>query len=311
MNNAKPSQLPNQSKRHYVRTFFASIFGILASVLILASILVVWANHTLTDTNAYTKTVAPLVTKPEIQGFIAERATDKVLESAPVQDLADGLLASTDRINKTPDELLQAVHPVVRSSIFQVLSSPRFANVWERTNREAHAQFVQQLKSNSSTLSLDLSPIITSIVDELKTTRLASIADKIELNPDDVRLNLQGSGIDKAHKYYRWSQDAVVGLVALTIALVGLAAWISVHHTKTLRRIALGTGISSAILTVALYSPSFIKPSGPDSDAQNAGLAVAGSVLGDLRLATLVIAAVCIVGAIASKVYSRRRSAST
>jgi hypothetical protein len=39
----------------------------------MSSILVVWANRTLTDTATYTQTVAPLVTQPEVQQFVADK----------------------------------------------------------------------------------------------------------------------------------------------------------------------------------------------------------------------------------------------
>lgn len=313
----KTSVLPQQpsqtnktqpKQHHYVRTFFASLFGSIAVVLIMTSVLAVWLNHTVTNTDAYTSAVAPLVSRPEIQNFVADRVTDQIVNSAQVQDLASSLAPAAQKIGATPEELIAPVKAVVKTSVMQVVSSSSFAKTWEQTNRTAHAQLVKQLKSNSRDgLTLDLSPIITNIVDQLKNTRLAPVVDKIDLKPNDAKIDLTGTGIDKAQKYYDWSQDAVIALVVLTVVLLGLTIVISVDHAKTLRRIVLATGVYAAVLSIVLHSTAYISPSGSDADAQKAGLVVAESLTKSLQLTTAVIAVVCAAVFVASKLYSSRR----
>ena len=300
---------PSQTKqRHLVRTFFASLCGALAVALIMTSILAVWLNHTVTNTDAYTSAVGPLVSRPEIQNFVADRVTDQIVNSSQVQDLAASLAPAAQKIGATPDELIAPVKAVVKTSVMQVVSSSSFAKTWEQTNRTAHKQLVTQLKSNSREgLTLDLSPIINNIVDQLKTTRLAPVIDKIDLKASDAKIDLSGTGIDKAQQYYAWSQDAVIALVVLTIVLLVLAIVISVDHAKTVRRIVLATGIYAAILTIVLHSTAYITPSGADADAQKAGLVVAESLTKNLQTTTAVIAVACFIIFIASKLYASRQ----
>jgi hypothetical protein len=66
-------------KHHKLRSFFSSIFGIIAVFLIMASISVVWLNRTLVSTSTYVGTVAPMVTKPAIQNMIADKVSTQLI----------------------------------------------------------------------------------------------------------------------------------------------------------------------------------------------------------------------------------------
>lgn len=296
------------TKHHYLRTFFASIFGILALSLILFSILIVWLNRTLTDTDTYMDAVAPLVVKPEIQNFVSQKASEAILKNGNPTDLASKLLPREQMIGKTPEQVGEQLKTVVDSSVLQVVASPTFARLWEDTNRSAHTSLTQQIKSGTGELTLDLSPVIVGVTNELKATQLSPIADNIELNPENAKLNLQGGGIDKAHDYYDFFQKGTLAIIAATVVAVALAVLISTHHVKTLRRIVFGTGVMAAGLALLIHTPSLVKFNDTkDSVEQKAAVAIADTLFQDLQLACIVIAVVCISLALASKLYDLRR----
>ena len=93
---AKPISQVTPTVHHYARTFFAAIFGTLALSLVLVSILVVWANSILTNTDSYVAAVGPLITKPIVRDFIAQKASDNLIKQAPTQDLAKMLLGDAE-----------------------------------------------------------------------------------------------------------------------------------------------------------------------------------------------------------------------
>jgi len=106
---------------HHVRTFFAAVFGIVAFVLILVSILVVWLNRTLLDTTTFVNTLSPVVQQVDVQNFIADKLAEQLLESAPTQDVAGMLLTESERAGKTEDQLKAALNPVIQGSLLQVV----------------------------------------------------------------------------------------------------------------------------------------------------------------------------------------------
>src|SRR5260221_12672135 len=113
-----PISAQQKVQSHKVRTFFASIFGIIAVGLIMLSMTVVWLNRTLTDTTTFVQTVSPLASKPAIQNFVAQKVSEQLLNSAPTQDLAKMLLPAGQLSGLIPDDHLKmATKPVIDSTV--------------------------------------------------------------------------------------------------------------------------------------------------------------------------------------------------
>ncbi|HSX46424.1 MAG TPA: hypothetical protein VLF87_00310 [Patescibacteria group bacterium] len=303
--NTVPTKNNQPAKHHFVRTTFATLFGMLAVWLILASIVVVWLNRTLTDTSTYVKTVSPLVTKPEVQNFIAQKASEQLVNNAPITDIASTLLPADQITGKTPDQLKPLVQSAINDDIKQVVSTPQFAKLWQTTNQTAHTQLIQQIKAGAPTLTLDLHPAIVGAIDQLKSSKLSAVSDKIDISEDAGKIELKGSGIEKVHQYYDTFQKATLALVLAAIVLAALCIWISVHHMKTLRRMLIMTAISVLILALALRAPSFVHLKTGDPVQTQAAITIAETLLRNLQLAALVLGIGCIVIAIATKLYER------
>jgi hypothetical protein len=290
---------------HRVRTTLAAICGTIALALVLASLLVVWANHTLTDTPTFVSTVGPMVTQPAVQNFVATKAADQLLESAPTKDLAELLLPASETTGKTFDQLTVLVRPVLTADIKEIVASPAFATLWKNTNQSAHAQLISQLKSGSSTLTLDLSPAVVGAINQLKQSKLASISDKIEVTPTAGKFDVKGGAIEKAHTYYNQFQQGTLALVIITLILIGLSVWLSVHHTKTLRRILIGTGAIALLIAALLQAPSIIKLHTSDPVTYAAAVAIAQTLFHGLKVTCVILALACLVLAIGSKFTER------
>ena len=291
--------------RHFIRTLSASVFGSIALSLILASILVVWLNRTLTDTDTYVRSVAPLITTTDIQNFVAAKVTDSIVKSIPTADMAVALLPPADILRKTPEQLQSDAKSIVSGSVLQVVRSPRFQILWSDTNRSVHSQLVSQLAGSSDQLTLDLSPLTSGVVAELRSTKFAPVADNLDLPADIGRLNLKGGAIDKARKYYRLFHTATYAVVGATVLSVALCIWLSVEHVRTVRRILVGTGIVSLIEAILLQAPSLFGVKLLSPVDQKAAIAFAGALFHDLQLTLVIIGVSCIVLAVGSKIYSK------
>lgn len=296
---------PAPARHHHIRTLFASVLGTVALGLILISILAVWLNRTFTNTGAYVGAVAPLVTKPDVQNFIASKVSDQLLSNASVQDLANALLPVNQLSGRTTAELKTELQPIITADVLQVIDSAQFAALWRSVNQTAHQQLIQQLNAKSSSLTLNLHPAIVDVVNQLKTTQLRTVADKLSVDPSAGQLNLTGSGIDKAHTIYtRFQQGTWLIVVATLAAAIGSVA-LSVHHSKTLRRIMVGSAAIALALAGTIQALAAIKITGSDELQQKAVTAIASTLLHNLQLACLVLAGVCVAIAVGSKLYAR------
>lgn len=307
---------------HRLRTFFASVFGTLALSLVTLSLLVVWANRTLTDTTTYVNTVAPVISQPAVQTFLVTKATDQLLGSvgsgdqstteaelnSNLRDLVQTLSPGTMTTSKTNDQLLDLARPALRADLTEVVTSPSFANLWRTTNQSAQAQLLTQIKAGATELNLDLSPAVVGAVAVLSQSKLAPIAAKLQLDPAAAKLTLKGNAISKVHQYYGLVAPATIAIVVLTLGLMTLAVWISVHHLKTLRRILVGTGTVTLVLAIALQLPTIIHFKSKDPLASAAAVAIAHTLFHNLQLAALIISGVCLLAALGSKLYDRSRA---
>jgi hypothetical protein len=306
MANAKT---PTPKTHHYVRTFLASVMGTLALVLISASILIVWANRTLTDTATFTQAVGPVLEKTEVQGFVAKKVTAQLLDSVPAADLSAQLLPPDQITGKTPDQLRLALQPVIHDSLVDVLKAPEVQEAWRKSLTTGHAQLVSALEANSAEVSLDFGPLVDAALDELKQTKLAPVATKINLKPSAAVVTLKSEPLEKLHKAYQLLKTLTPIVVVVALVLVALSVWASVHHGKTLRRILIATGLSAWFLAavVAVSASGVVVPPAGDPDTLRVALAVEGSLLHGLEMGCLVLGLLCLALALGYKLYDRSR----
>jgi hypothetical protein len=303
---AKPKTSPAPKIHHYVRTPLAALLGALAMLLVSMSILLVWANRTLTDTNTYVNTVGPVIEKPELQDFVATKLADQALQSASVDDLAGKLLTPQDTAGKTPEQVREQVAKVMHDSVTEALKSPQVVDAWKTTNRSVHAELVGQLDANAPAITLDLTPLLQAVTDQLKQTKMAPVADKIDLKPGSAQVQLKGKPLENVHNAYKKLKTVPYLVVLLALALAGLAVWTSAHHAKTLRRMLVGTGVSALLVAAVIALPRVVQLPSADPAASRLAMALAGTLLHGLQEGCLVLGVVCILAALGSKLYERR-----
>lgn len=302
-----PNKNTNTPKAHRVRTVFASLFGILAVFLILSSVISVWLNRTLTDTPTYVAVVSPLATKPDIQNFIAKKASEALAKNVPPQEAAVALLPP-EALQQTPEQINAQLQPIVYNNVLKVISSPTFATIWTQANQTAHSSLVNQLNSDNDQLNLNLNPVIVAVTQQLGTTGLAPVASDIEITPDMGQVSLQGTGIAKAHSYYKlFKRSTIVVIVAALLSLL-VSILLSVHHLKTIRRILISTGLMLLLLAASIQAPSIIAIKLTDVETQKALVVIMQSIFHNLQVASLIGGLGCIVVAVGTKVFEKLKT---
>jgi hypothetical protein len=214
---------------HYVRTTVAAILGSLALLLVSASVLIVWANRTLTDTPTFVSTLGPVIERPELQDFVAQKVT------------------------------------------------------------------------------INAGPLVDAALFEMKRTKLAPVADKIEIEPSKATIELAGKPLERIREVYGSIKTATLVIVLLTLVLAGLSIWASVHHAKTVRRMLTMTGVSSLLVAGLIAWAPHAQIPGADPNIAKLAVAVAGTLLHGLQMGCLVLGVTCIVLAVGYKLVDRPR----
>jgi hypothetical protein len=292
---------------HYVRTTVAAILGSLALLLVSASVLIVWANRTLTDTPTFVSTLGPVIERPELQDFVATKITTQLLDSAPTQDLASQLLTADQVAGKTPDQLKVALTPAIHSSVVEIMQSPKVESTWMSVLSLNHAELLRQLDAGAQKVTINAGPLVDAALFEMKRTKLAPVADKIEIEPSKATIELAGKPLERIRQVYGSIKTATLVIVLLTLVLAGLSIWASVHHAKTVRRMLTMTGVSSLLVAGLIAWAPHAQIPGADPTIAKLAVAVAGTLLHGLQMGCLVLGVTCIVLAVGYKLVDRPR----
>ena len=289
-------------KHHFIRTPIAALFGSLALLLIILSVVLFWTNKTITNTDSYVSTVGPLASKPAVQTFVSEEVSRAIVKDAPVEELAVELLDESERINKTSEELSPLVESALREEALLIVARPSSAQLWENSNRSIHQSLITQLNSESNSLQFDFKPIIDEAVLQLKGTKLEKLSEEISVEPGKAVVTVDGSAMQSVNRAYKSMKNSIIALIGLAIVFLALAVLISVHHVKTFRRVAVASGVALLIIYVLLSAPQYVSVGETGEVSAELIKSISSTVLTGLKSTVLISGFVLVLAALGSKI---------
>ncbi|MFF9218363.1 hypothetical protein [Streptomyces viridosporus] len=305
----------------------ASVLLVLALVLAPLAVVAAWVQDTASDTDRYVQTVAPLASDPAVQEAVTDRLTARVVANLDVEAITDSLgealadAGAPPRVVEGAQDLAgplrSAATTVVHRTVSGVITSDAFQQVWEGSNRRAHAAVLAMLTgegqgalgATGDTVQLNLGPVVDQVRERLVDAgfeRAAAIPDT-----DRTITLFRTEKLDRA-------QDAmlllnVVGtwLPVLTVLLAALAVLTAVRHRLMLLITALGTAATMGLLLVALAVVRRVYLDSVPGSAlpPDAAAAIFDTFLGFLRDSTRTLLVVGLLTAIAAYLYGPGRIA--
>jgi len=259
----QPEAPKKKPRARRARSIIAWVLVVLASLLIPISIISTWAIHTVTNTDRYVATMAPLATNPVIVDHLATKATDTLFSSKTVQNKITSALPAKAKPIVAP--ITSEVENYVHGLALKVFQSPKFSQLWNGLNRHTHQAVVDVLTGKQSALTKKLEKGGAIVVNV--TPALGQLIDKANsrgitlFNPLKPILSEGNSlGVTVVSKSQVSQFSGVFNLIvklgwaipvsALVLAAVGIA--VAVERRKTLLRMALGVGIFTLVLLAVL-----------------------------------------------------------
>jgi hypothetical protein len=253
-----------QPRARRTRGVIAWILVVLVSLLIPISVIAVWAIRTVTDTNQYVATMAPLARNEVVVNHLADKATDAIFSTHVVQNKVTAALPAKAKPLVTP--LVNQVHDYVHGVALKVFESPKFGQLWDGLNRHSHDAVVDILTGKQSKLTqrfeqggaivLKLQPALQQVQDKLnqRGVRLFNpIKPILQNGKSGLGVTIVSkdqvstfSGFFNLVVKLRW----VIPVVALALAAIGIA--VAVKRRKTLIRMAVGVGLMTLLLLAGL-----------------------------------------------------------
>ena len=246
---------------HLPRRISAWVLVVLASILIPVSVISVWAIRTVTDTNQYVETMAPLATNPVIQQGLAKRATDELFSHTNVQARVTQALPKAAKPIVAP--VVAQVQTYVQGLALKVFESPKFAKLWDTLNRHSHDAVIntltgkqtplQQKLAKGGQIALNLSPAVNNVISDLDARGITFFDPLRTVTNQSVTFTVVSkqqvnkfSGLFNLVVKLKW----LIPVIALVLAILAVA--LALERRKTLVRLAVGVALMSLVVLGAL-----------------------------------------------------------
>ncbi|HVX22937.1 MAG TPA: hypothetical protein VHB02_16455 [Acidimicrobiales bacterium] len=252
----EPRQGP---KLRRTRSVAAWVLVVLAVVFVPISVVTVWAVNTVTDTDHYVETLAPLAQERVVTDFVAVDATNRLFDKLDVQGTIGDVLPKKASFLAAP--LTNTLHTFVERQMKDLLRSTWFQNLWNTLNRSTHSTLVNVLTGKTTPgqrvnkVLVNLTPVLTKAIDQLDA-RGITVFDQVRTQVARVQsftLQLASSKqIAQARRFFSVASDLGWAAPVAAVVLVVAAVAVAVDRRKTLLRIAVGVSLVVLLLLAGL-----------------------------------------------------------
>jgi hypothetical protein len=259
-----PPPATKKPRARRTRGVISWILIVLASLLIPISVMSAWAIRTVTNTDQYVATMAPLARDPVIVTHLANKATEALFSSHAVEKKIKAALPKKAAPLITP--IRAQVMNYVHGLALKVFESPKFGALWDRLNRRSHAAVVSVLEGkHNATLQkfekngqivIDVSPAVQQIIDKANARGIKIFRPvKTVANQSEKGVSFTVVSVSQVSK---WSGAFNVlvklgwAVPVIAIVLGILAIVVAVGRRRALLRVAVGVALITLVLLTAL-----------------------------------------------------------
>ena len=245
------------------RRISAWILLVLASLLIPVSVISLWSIRTVTDTNHYVETMAPLARNQVIVDHLATKATDALFSTHIVENKVTEALPSAAKPIVAP--VVAEVHQYVYNLALKFFESPKFGRLWDQLNTHTHDAVIDILTGKQSALTKRIEKggqVVVNVTPALNDIIASANARGVTLfNPLKPILGTGDSlGItivskDQVSKFSGWFNLVIKlkwAIPAFALAVGILAIVVAIERRKTLLRLGVGVALMALLLLAGM-----------------------------------------------------------
>ncbi|GLP65850.1 hypothetical protein TUSST3_24700 [Streptomyces sp. TUS-ST3] len=308
---------PQQGRHHPLRTLGSVLLILFAALLALLSVVAVWANSIVQDTDRYVGTVGPLASDPDVQKAVTNRVTAAVLAQVDVDVLVQQLTdaASAKGVPPQAAKLLgnldgpieNGLKQVVSSTVERVVASSAFETVWVNANRRAHSALDKALtgdaggtvKLKDNQVVVDLGPIVAEVKSQLVDAGFSPAAKIPAVHTDFVVF--ASKDIGEIRSYVRVLEILGGWLPLITLLVAAAGVYVAFNRRHALIGAALAVFLAMLVLGIGLTVARDVYLNHlPAGASQSAAGAVYDALVKFLRAGVRALAAVALFTALAA-----------
>jgi hypothetical protein len=316
------------ARHHPFRSTGSVLLILFAALLSMLSVVAVWANSIVQDTDRYVATVGPLASDPDVQKAVTNRVTDVVLAQIDVAALVNELqdVVSQKGVPPKAAQLVGNLEPPIRSGLQQLISgtvervvtSSAFETVWVEGNQRVHSAVDEALTGESSgavslendQVAIDVAPIVAQVRERLVDAGLGAAAKIPDVHTNFVVV--QSKDIGKIKTYMRVLE--IMGGWLPVVALLVAAAGVYTAYNRRHALIGAGLAVFMAMLflgiTLTVFRDVYLDHL-PSSASPAAAGAVYDALIKFLRAGVRALGAVALITAVGAFLSGPSRVAVT
>jgi hypothetical protein len=271
--------LKRQKRRTgWLRQSTAALTVALACIVLVASVVGLWARRNFLDTDRFVDRAGPLIEEPAVQDALSARLTEQVMTLVDPEALFEEVLPERGQILAVP--LSNAVEGFVGDQVDTFVASDAFERLWVGAIEVAHEGAVNVLRGESEAVTTDdgqvtlnLIPVVNEVLARITARspeilgRQVDIPDvSIDEVPEAAITRIEGAlGVDLPDDFGQFTvyddgklaavQDAislfdrlVVVLLPVGVVLAALALWLSHRRRRTLLQLAVGLSLGMVLI---------------------------------------------------------------
>lgn len=249
------------------RAVLAVVMILLGVLLSPVAVVTGWAKWTLTDTERFVATYAPLSQDPAVKAYVVDQAMNAIEAQVDfdqvAQDLTDGLISlgtrprATAALRTLQGSIAEGLRSQVRDGVIRLVDSDQFDVLWREALRVAHTQLIATLRNDPAaiarinadgSLGIPLDPIITQVKAQL-VQRGVGVAQRIPTIDRTIVL-LQSDDLPRAQLAY--GAILAVGAWLPWVALALLVGGVLVANRRHRAQVWTGIGFALAMALLAI-----------------------------------------------------------
>ncbi len=309
---------PEPSKRRLsVRSIAAGLCLVLATILLPAGGLAYWGQRTLTDTERFVETVAPLATDEAIIEAVAETVTNALTTNVNLEAEVKGFLPPIAAPLAGP--ISSAIPTFVKQVTLKILNSPQFQQFWTRAAGSLQSAVIKALEGESTgpvstsngQVVLDTGDVIDQVKKVLASKGLTAIADRPTPPAADREIVLLNSDqLAQAQSIYKLTKPAATWLIVIVLLLFVGAIALARRRARMVAYVGVGILLGAGILRVGLaVAPDFISNSFIGTPFQAASIVFFNTLTSYLLTGTALFLIVGIVMVVSGWIFSGQKHA--
>jgi cell division protein FtsB len=261
---ARIAELESQKapkRRFDGRGLTAWVLLVVSAILFPIALTAYWGQRTLTDTQRYVETVAPLAQDPTIKEAVGAKVTEVIVTQLDAQARVSELLQDYPKLQALSGPIASGVNNLIADQVTKLLDSDQFEQLWVTINTQLQQALIAALSGEPSgavTIQGDQVVLDTGDLIEVVKQRLVdrglSFAANIPVPPaaDRQVVLLTSPQLEQARAAYSLAQPVAQWLIYAVMLLFVVAVLVSRRRARMTMAAGIAIIIGAVVVRLAM-----------------------------------------------------------